>query len=465
MELTSPSNIRQEYLKLLSEDSRYNSVIEALLKKKSNEPIFNYSYLNHEEAPSYEEEQRQLSEIVLDLNSINNGTIEVKNKIAALIENLEAQAKIINDSIQKEEERIIDINMLCGINSEYNMTVPVYASDFGSEDDCEIIDNKTIGAKLTARNVIDYSIVNISGNGHQGNPYVYNNEKFEIDEDDRSKLEYIYDNSDITAYEYSRLNTNDKTEAVDGLINYDNKEVEVVLTLVAEEKVCKASILSENEDLILKNLEVSDDGVTFTSCLKESISINNIEKIYDDVSYIYGSNIICFPYSNYIRMTLSSNTIENDSIAIKSDETIKKYPNTKRKKIAINNIALYSSEYTSTSLTSIDILEAGSVDRIGLFLSEYVPDHFTEDTYIKYWLIVNGTEYEIVPVNSPKNGIKIIKFSEKENAISQDYVKTISETIKTASIKITIDTYKDKETPYISNIKLCLRKDTESIYV
>lgn len=464
MDLKSPSEIREAYLQLLSEDSNYNSVLQNLLNKKDNQPIYSYQYTNPEDAPSYDNEQRELSEIVLDLNAINNGIIEIKNKAAELLESVNTQTDALTKTINKEVNRISDINMICGNESQYNMCIPIYVTDFNIDDGFEYIGDNVIGAKLNSSESVDYTITSIYGNGYSGNEYVYNNNKFQNEGDDRSNMDYLKDNSTVTVYEYSRLITSSKEEAIDSLINYDNKACECVITLYTDTPVCKAEILSENKDLIVKNIEISQDGSTFISSLESPIDIKNLEAIYNDSTYIYGSNIICFPYSNYIRITLSSDTIENDIIAIKDGENINLKPNTKRKKVCLNGIKLYNSDYNQITITSNNILEAGSVDKISLFSSEYIPDHFSEDKYIIYYLIINGTEYKVVPVNSGKDGIKIIKFSEQKQSL-EEYIQNISETIKSVQVKITIKPYKDNETPYISNLKLCLGKDTGSIYV
>ena len=467
MDLTSPKEIRKSYLEILASDANYNNVFMALVNKKENEPIYNYNYLNPEDAISYDNEQRELSEILLDLNSVNMGIIEIKNRAAELFNSINSQAEQIQSSVQQETERIMDINMVCGNDSQYNMCIPIDVSYFNTEDGFEYIGNKTIGAKLNNQNEVEYSITSISGNGYSGNNYVYNYETntFQNEEDDRSNYDLIKDDNNVTAYEYSRLITSSKEEAIDSLINYDDKPCECVILLTSNDPVCKAEIVSDNKNLIIKNIEVSNDGNLFTSWLTNPISFNNLEAIYNDSTYIYGSNTICFPYTNYVRITFSSDTIENDAIALKDGDEIISYPNTKRKKIAINSIKLYSSSYSDITITSSNILEAGSVDKISLFATEYIPDHFNDNNLITYYLIINGTEYEVVPVNSGYNDVKIIKFSEQDNFVTEDYIQNISETIKSAAIKISIKAYQNDETPYISNLKLCLGKDTGSIYV
>lgn len=469
MELTSPKNIREEYIKLISEDSEYNNVLKKLITKKNDEPIYTIKELNYEEPPDYNSEQRELLEVSLDLNSLNNGIVEIKDKISSLITYIDNNVDNISSVISKENERISDMNTICMENSEYNMVTQVYASDFSIGDtDFENIKNKYFGAKLLNQNEIDYEIVNINGNGISGNNFILKNDKFENEEESFDNYNYINDNNDITKYEYSRYITNDKSEVVDNIINYDNKNVSMTITLHSSEtNFNKIEWLSENKDLIVKDLATSDDGIVFTSRLENPISTNEAEIVYNDSTYIYGSDILCFPYCSYVRITFESSENLTDTIAIKDDEdNIIVYPHTKRKKIAINNIKLYSSEYSEAILHTDNLILGGSVDKAALFCSEYIPNHFIDKNYIEYYLIVNGEEYEVVPVNSGKNGIRLIKFEEvSSNTNITNYIKTISETIKSIHVKIVIKSANKNETPYIGNIKLCLAKESGSIYV
>lgn len=469
MELTSPKSLRNQYIQTLSESDEYTDILKVLINKKDNAPIFTTKELNYEEAPSFNNEQRELLEIALDINSINNGIFEMKSKVSELIEYIDSNVSSIKSSIKKEDERISDINIICGQDSEYNMVVPIYSSDFTEQDtDFEVVDDKYIGAKLKTQEEVAYTITSISGNGLAGNRFVYNNNVFENEENDYSNQEYISDDSDITKYEYSRLFTNAKEEVIDGIVNYDNKDVEMTIVLGStDNQFNKIKWLSENEDLVVKKLETSSDGIEFTSRLSKEIKNGEAEIVYNDSTYIYGSDILCFPYCYYVRITFSSSNIENDKIAIiDEDDNIVEYPNTRRKKIAINNIKLYRSTYEDATICSGNIITGGSVDKAALFLSEYIPEHFTDTTYFTYYLVINGEEYEVVPVNFGKSGTKVIKFSEADTSPDIDsWITTTQETIKSIQIKIAISTPNSNETPYIGNIKLCLEKETGSIYV
>ena len=74
----------------------------------------------------------------------------------------------------------------------------------------------------------------------------------------------------------------------------------------------------------------------------------------------------------------------------------------------------------------------------------------------KYFLTVNGVEHQIVPINSQKYGTKIIRVS--NYSIADDHIIHINETIKSASLKIVINTMNNNVTPFLSNLKICFGK-------
>lgn len=451
MAIEAVDNIRKSYTQLLAKKNDYNEVFFKMLKKQNDEPIYEAAFLHAEEQPCYLNEARELTDIMVDLSAINAGIINTKDVLSDMITKLDNSVKIIEKNISDEEERINDLNMICGNNSIYNMVIPIKEVDIEDGDFGSINSGSVFYAAPEQENMISYSVVDIFGNGCNNNSFKITGGK-NID----TKQSYINDSSDITKFEYSRLFTVDKENELDGIINYDNKNIELILTISAEDYFCNATIISDNNNLVVKKIEISNDGYDFVVSHEGNININSKEEKYYNNAYAYGSNKICFPYCKYVRLTFESNDIFNDIESVGERNNI---TNIARKAIIINDIKLYSAEYKQANIKSGEMLEYGSIDKIGLFVNEYIPDHFHEDTYIKYWLIINGTEYEIVPLNSLKNGIKIIKHNEDTNIDINNYIKRISETIKSVRVKILIKSFNRKETPYISNIKLCIGKD------
>lgn len=123
-----------------------------------------------------------------------------------------------------------------------------------------------------------------------------------------------------------------------------------------------------------------------------------------------------------------------------------------RHAIKINDITLEHNTYVKNNIINSGQMLTEPAKVVALFANEYIPEHFQVGTYIKYYLIVNGKEYEVVPINSQRNGTKTIRTSEFVG--TSEYAKYISETITSVYLKIIITTPNDTETPFVSNIKL-----------
>lgn len=465
MELASVTNIRNSYRALLNNDDRYTDILEQLVRKPDREPILSWQGVEAEADLSFQDEQRQLSEILLDMHSLNNGMVELKNIVYNTIESLDASIMTIRDSVRQQREQVEDACTICGVNSAYSATIPIYAGQF-PDTSSEIIGDKTLGAAPVFLDQVAYEIVSVSGNGYSGNAFVYqDDDTFQNETDDRSVAAYISDNNDITIYEYSRISTKDKKETVGGVVNYDDKPVECVLTLRAEAPVSKAILHIDEKDLVVKKIEVSDDGLNFRTCQGPERRVNDTGEMYTSYDYVFGCPVLCFPYASFIRLTISSNTPTQDRIAIQEEDgRITQYPAAYRKKIGIRGILLYTAEYEEYTTISAEILSDCAIDKVSLFASEYIPDHFVGTDYISYSLIVNGQEIPVVPVNTGRDGIRIVKYSEDRSA-PDSYTSLIDETVRSVKVKIRIKPFNGNESPYVSNLKLCVGKNTGDIYV
>ena len=147
VELTSINTIRERYRSLLSADERYNTVLQALCNKQDTDPILNFTELNGESDLSYSQEQRQLSEILLDMHALNNGMIELKDTIRSTVDTLEESVEAVLRDINKQTEQAEDSAVICGQDSVYSSVIPIFTSDFISAGQ-EILDEKAIGAAL-----------------------------------------------------------------------------------------------------------------------------------------------------------------------------------------------------------------------------------------------------------------------------------------------------------------------------
>jgi len=463
MELENIDAIKDQYMALLSGDEKYNTLLSQLARRGADEPIFTVGELDPEADIVLEEEQRQLSEILLDLHALNNGMSELKDVIDDSISTLDDVVYTIMEAISKQMEQAEDMNMICGSDSAYDMTISVTAEDF-EETSAEIINDRTLGASIVESREVAYDIVSISGNGFAGNAYVYEDGIFTSLLDDRSDPMYLMDDNTTTVFEYSRIATTNKESVNEAFINYDNKEVQCTITLIADEPVSSITIGSEDKNLLLRKLEVSTDGVSFTTWIDWDLKFQDTKQGYYNPNYIYGSNIFCFPYSYFVRITLANNATSDDTLAAQTDDGTVQILDAFRKCIALNGLKLYTSYYEDCILVSREMLDGNAVDKVALFATEYIPDHFPDYEFVEYYLIINGEEYEVVPANTGKEGISIIKYSDETESQNEN-TENIPETIKSIMVKVVIHPYQEQETPYISNLKLCLGKNTGIVYV
>ena len=194
-------------------------------------------------------------------------------------------------------------------------------------------------------------------------------------------------------------------------------------------------------------------------------SLNNKEDSYKNQDYIYGSNIIAFPDSLYVKITFESKGYLNDTIAF--DKVIAENDKTstlttivstaKRHVIRINDIESKRKQYIKESAFKTNELITNKKDiyAISVFANIYLPNNISEDN-VSFILTINGIDYNIKPVNSYSDGIKIIRFSQGKMPV--EYTKYIGEKITSAYLTVVIKS-KNKLTPYINNIKVLMYKD------
>ncbi|MGG2085326.1 hypothetical protein [Lysinibacillus pakistanensis] len=131
--------------------------------------------------------------------------------------------------------------------------------------------------------------------------------------------------------------------------------------------------------------------------------------------------------------------------------TIRSISSGRRHVIKINRIAAEKTNYLSRRARTKNLISSPT-DRIAIFANEYVPNHFTDEEWIKYSLLINGKTYDIIPLNSNKPGVKIIKYSKYKDGESHAII--LDEPIKEAYLTISIITPDPYETPYLSNLKV-----------
>lgn len=419
---------------------------------------FNPIYIHPEEEPNINEINKNFTSINDDLNNIDSTLTLAAKKYKSLLDSTKLKLNNIKNLINIEKERQEDINILCNKYSDFSSVLCLSSNDF--EGNLTFSDN-ILSSKILKTLNVDYKIEDISGNGQHGNGYVYQNDEFISKILDTSNQNYINDNNLATAYEYSRITMNNTTEEVPLSFNKDSIEAECSIIIKSSKEINKIIINSDRNDLILKEIYTSKDGSIFSLDSEYDLLINKNQEKYNNQKYIYGSGIISIKPSLYIKMCFKSSGYTDETIACiktfnsnnNTTKKIEKILTAKRHVIKINNIGLYKDSYQEGFIVSKELITT-PIKYIGLYCNEYINSNYDISKNITYHLIINGIEYNITPINSDRNGKKIIRTSSQSYQL--DNTIYIQESIKSAKLKITINSSNENITPFISNIKVLI---------
>lgn len=469
MDRVGAQSIKYAYQQTLIEEGQTAKAAK-LAKKDLYAPVYEACSVHPEEEPIRKDLNSALTDIGIDFLILDKEIAAAGQAYADLMTDMKLRLDAVDQQLLIEEERLKDLNILCSNFTEFDKVVTLTKDNFEGNYSTE--NGRTFLAYAHSFKDVPLSVVKVAGNGYEGNGYVIANNTFLKDSIDTSKQERMVDGSLITAYEYSRL-TADSSEAVyPPAVNFDNEEAQCSIVVKSDEMFNMIKLVSDFSNIAITDVLTSkDNGATFVSTANGPVEINNLDAKYESGAYAYGSGVICFPSTKYLKLVLKSGGSTTDVIAFKNvDTSDASSPRTttvvldsaRRHVIRINNIQARSGSFaTETSMNTNELIDT-PVESIAVFANEYVPDHFPQGTYFQYVLNVNGVDYDIVPINSHRNGIKVIRTSDYSAA--DDYVKHISESIKTASLTVVVNAPNSVETPYLSNVKICYgRVETKSV--
>ena len=451
--------VRHSYLQALADDKKFDTY-KLKSSQSPNIPLFTPYYVNKEDEIKYDNINENILESSFDILNLNFNITDAAYEIESLMENVNNKIDSINEKLKAEEERVRDVNMICGNINDFNTIIPLSANNFKIKSSLYQYKN-CLTASVASEEKVDVRLININGNGYVGNDYVVSKESdqlFEKDKLNTANEKYMYDNIKNTYWEYSRIFSYDSTNKSD-IINIDDVSCTVQLTFEAQNELgINELVFTDDVKLSVTKIEISNDSLNWVSTFEGNISPNNIDQSYSNFSYIYGSGALIFPTTKYVKITLESNYVENNKIKI--NDIV--FNNTYRKIIRINEVEARRVMFNSGSGTTENIITSGRAISAGIFVNEYIPDfvknNLTDD--IKYVLIINGKNYEVIPINSDKKGIKLIKYS--QTPVKENYVTYINEPINSLQVALVIPTVL-KYSPYLANLKLCLGKQVSNV--
>lgn len=418
---------------------------------------FKQNYIHPEEEPNVAELNELITSAKKDILYLDNSITETSNNFNNLL--LSTRAKLLNikDLLNAERERQQDINILCNKFSDFSSTMNLYKADFTGN---LTFRNEILQAASTLNTKVPFTVDSIEGNGFLGNKYVYLNNSFLEKVLDTSNFNNITDNNLATSFEYSRITVNSNEEAPSAF-NKDSIEAECYITLHGKELFNHIEISSDRNDLILKEVYSSLDGLTYALDREYNISINLRSELYNDSTYVYGSGIITVNPTNYVKLVFRSNGHNNDELAYskvfyKDDSIVKKIvkvESANRHIIKLNDISLYKNTYKKGMILSKELITT-PVKSIAIYCNEYINKDYSIKNAVNYYLILNGKEYKVEPINSNRDGKKIAKMSSQ--AYESEYAIYLNEKIKSAKLKIVANVANTNITPYISDIKILI---------
>ena len=418
----------------------------------------------------------ELEKIQNDLMQIDNALISAGQHVYALMTNTILRLNNIHENIMLEKERYQDMQMLCNKYNDYDNVKLLEDKDFKgmythNEGKFSSVTNKTKDVKL--------HVVNVAGNGYEGNKYVYKDYIYTESVLDTSIRTNITDESITSYYEYSRITVGNNEDACQADFNKDNKEAQCTITFQAEELINEVEVKTDDTSIIITKVSYSTNGVDYIDMNIPYISINNKLDSYGNFGYIYGSGKIVFPQKiQLFRITFQSTGYKNDIIAYEKalikeeyyydemgmnsdvdpiptyevDEVTTIIKSARRHVIKINEVKAGLYQYGSKGQMKSRELISQEVNAISVFANVYIPQGLHDDS-IEFILTVNGIDHVVVPINSHMNGIKVIRFS-TGNA-SSPYTERIGEKIKSAYLTINFNS-ETKASPYVNNIKILL---------
>ena len=286
---------------------------ERIVNSDTYSPLFQNQFFHPEAEPVSEEINDDLADILNDLFILEGEFVILAQNYQSLLEDSIRKIDSSRREVMAAREKIMDLNMICGEDSGF-FQVTTLTNDFFEAADV-INEDNTITAKPTGSAPADCEVIEVTGNGIEGNEYVFAEDEFVYENNFTGAREYLTDNNVTTIYEYQKINADKNEPYLFSDLSYDGTEAHCTLTIKSDEPISSVKIISPDNEIILREVQVSTDNEEYISVMTENIKFNRKEDMYHKSQYVYESGIIAFPLSKYIKITLASDGYTSDKIA------------------------------------------------------------------------------------------------------------------------------------------------------
>lgn len=459
-------------------------------------PEYSQLYIHPEEGETFRIND-SLLEINNDMLHIDSFLIDKANSLNDLLVSTSQRLNIIDSNIRSEQERLQDIKMLCNKFTDFDNVIPIN-KDTNMKGICSVTNDNTFCCRINNKKKITLKVFDVSGNGLEGNKYVYKDFEYVQNSMNTSNRNFITDDTVTSFYEYERITASPTENYLLSDFNTDSEEAICTISLYSEKPVNLLEITTDDDTNKIIGIQYSYDGIDYFNLEIPYIKLNHKLSCYENYEYICGDNKIVIPNARFIKVTFQSEGVTQDTLAydrklflhqiIKTpeqlaeedaadgiiggyigseepeqpfiynsldDETIV-VNSAKRHSIKINDITGSTNEYVSNSyFTTDNLITKGKYYSVSLFLNAYIPSTLNNNC-LEFIFNINGIDYNVTPINTVSDGIKIFRYSQGRS--KTEYTQLLNEPITSLYLTIKFKGTKDY-TPFVNNIKVLLGGD------
>lgn len=243
--------------------------------KEEYVPIFQPANIHPEEEPDLTDINGRILDIAGDFKALNNELARAAEKCRMLLEDAMARLGSVVEKIEKEEERLEDLSRLASLYDSFHSVKTLTAEDFNGDF---TFDSGAFLSRVQRTIKSGADVLAVDGNGNVS---------------EAAPLDHLFDDDPYTYFAY---------------VCQDRKGAEAeapvcTLTLRTDHPVNKMKIASDMDGVAVYDLKVSKDGSLYQSVLSEPLYLNDRIRKYDNPGYVYGSGLLFFPETQYVKIT------------------------------------------------------------------------------------------------------------------------------------------------------------------
>lgn len=296
---------------------------EEVIQGEEYEPILRQEFFHPEEESFKQKVEDTFLDALDDMVILEYEMALAAKRYEAMVDESIQRMGVMNNNVRQAKEKLMDLNMLCGEDSEFFAVRPIVMSDFQTESPMK--DGILTGAYSESEDV-GLEVLDVTGNGIEGNHYVYVNKKFLSDTVKTDERSAIVDGSTSSFYEYQRLRAEKRSEPHFALLNIDNADIFCTVTLKSSRTITSLNVQTGNSHIVIDEVLVSEDDGDYIRVFSQDMAIKEIDKNYTSGdNYIYGSGLIAFPASLYVKITFKTSDVSSDVVAFEYIPTVESF--------------------------------------------------------------------------------------------------------------------------------------------